>query len=277
MNTLQRIQILTVFFFITVSFQTTLCESPKYAVGLTGGYFNAYNDVHYKYSCGGCGNLLDDFAKSSYFFGIAFENSLGLGLESSIIWKLYYNSFSFFYSKKGSELKYWEYDSVLQHDVIKSLKLRWDWEGKYSLLSLDILPKIKIPYFGLGVFAGISFSYLLESNYNEVYRMLESGNVRFIGPVNEGYRMSENKKEIFMREGEIPDKNDLRFGIKAGLTYDFEIWGFLISPFLAFDYPLNSVVNRIKLDCPPDDCSYTADAHWRIIYYQAGIDLKYIF
>ncbi|MFA6571516.1 MAG: hypothetical protein WCT77_09800 [Bacteroidota bacterium] len=268
---------LLIIFVVFISFETANCEPYNYAIGVTGGYLNAYNDVQYAYYCS-C-SLMNDFNKSSYFSGITFEYPLKIGLESSIITRFYYNSFSNNYFNSNI-FPIAIYNEVTDQNEVVMCETRFEWDIQYTLLSLDILPKIKLPFIKLGIFAGVSLNYLIDSKYDEIYRLISPKKARF--PVNEdpekyGYRYADSNRTIFVTEGKIPYKNDFRFGLKAGLTYDFEYEGFMISPFVSIDYPLNPVVKQINTNCSPEICDLRADAHWRIIYYQAGIDLKYLF
>ena len=132
----------------------------------------------------------------------------------------------------------------------------------------------------LGVFAGISVSYLAQSSYTELIRIITPEYIQFPvspGLGNKGYRYSDDKRTIYLKEGEIPFKNDFRYAIKAGLTYDLDFWGMRLSPFVTMDFPLSDVVNGVNMNCAPAACKLRENAHWRITYYQAGIDLKYLF
>ena len=274
---------MVVILYMITGAQMAYCEKPKYAFGVTGGYLNAENDAKYIYNCESCGNAMGSFNKGTTFTGLTFEYLLDYGIESSIITRLYYNSFSNTYSLSGESFAHLE-ESPVPSDPprIVYVETMYDWEVKYSLITFDVLPKVKIPIINLGVFAGISISYLAESRYSESWRIVQPLNVRFnynyqAELAAKGYVYEDDDRKIRMKEGEIPFKNDIRYGFKAGLQYDFDFWGLQASPFVAIDLPMNDVVNGVNLDCPPLACSTRKDSHWKITYYQAGLDFKYIF
>jgi hypothetical protein len=265
-------------FLLSFAFQSSYSEPGKLGIGLTGGYLNASNDVHYVYSCD-FKKSMDNFNQGGYFAGIVMEYPLGLGLGSSIITRLHFNSFSYNYYVDGASYPSLVddgnggYKTIYEHS-------NWDRAGNNSLLSLDLLPKIVIPFLKLGVFAGISVSYLIHNDYSEIYRLPSLFPLSYPQTqelINKGYRISYEENAIYYKEGEIPYKNNFRYAMKAGLTYDFNFWGMRLSPFLTMDFPLSDVVNGVNMACSINALSYRLDAHWRITYYQAGIDLKYLF
>ena len=272
------IHYLAVAVFLLIATQSSFSQKPSIALGITGGHLNAENDAKYVYICSTCGKSMGNFNAGTYFAGISFEYLLDIGIEGSIMSKIYYNSFSNIYSVDGVSFPNLVDASDPNYTplVVRSVTHN-DWEVNYSLLTLDILPKIKIPYLTLDLFAGISVSYLLDSRFSEIYRIISPQNVRF--PEYPEYKgMYEDKgRSIRFKDGVIPFKNDYRYGFKAGMQYDFDFWGLRLSPFVAIDIPFNSVVNGVNLNCPPLACSTRTDAHWKITYYQAGLDLKYLF
>jgi len=222
---------------------------------------------------------VEQFQSKQLFLRTLFRVRSWAWLEKSLLSRIYFNSFDFKYSVPGDS-----YPSLVDDGkggyTTQNSSTSWDWEGKYSLVTLDILPKITIPYLKLGFFAGPSVSYLTESKYTEIYRILTPEQVQFkrqTGYEKLGYRYADHDRTVYLKEGKIPYKNDFRFGIKAGLTYDFEFWGLRLSPFVSIDYPLNSVVNGANTSCSPAICALRKDAHWRILFMQAGMDLKYMF
>jgi len=265
-------------FLLSFAFQSSHTEPGKLGIGLTGGYLNASNDVHYVYSCD-FKKSMDNFNQGGYFAGIVLEYPLGLGLGSSIITRLHFNSFSYNYYVDGASYPSLVddgnggYKTIYEHS-------NWDRAGNNSLLSLDLLPKIVIPFLKLGVFAGISVSYLIHNDYSEIYRLPSLFPLSYPQTqelINKGYRISYEENAIYYKEGEIPFKNDFRYAIKAGLNYDLNLGKFCISPFITMDFPLNDVVNGANTACPSDTNNIRTNLHWRITYYQFGIDLKYLF
>ena len=269
---------------LLIAVQAAFSQPLKSGIGITSGYFNALNDVRYVYNCYSCqcNGVTENFNKGNYFAGITYEFAFNAGIEGSIITKLYYNSFSFFNIKLQDNFPSIHINppDTLRNQIIYS-STQWEFQGKYSLLSLDIMPKITIPYLKLGMFFGFSFSYLLDSKYTEIYRLVgEPYNATFTNNdefAKNGWRLSEDKRAIYLKEGNIPLKNDFRYGLKFGLTYDYDILGFRFSPFVAVDYPLSSVINGVNTSCPASDSLYRGDFHWKITYLQAGIDVKYLF
>lgn len=272
-----KLQLLALFL-LSITFQISYSEPGKIGLGLTGGYLNASNDVHYVYSCD-VKKFMDNFIQGGYFAGIVLEYPLGLGLGSSIVSKLYCNNFSYSYLNNGES-----YISIVDDGKGGSKAVNtetfWGWRGNYSLMSLDILPKIKIPFIDLGLFAGLSFSYLINSNYNEKYMISEPDYIQFYVNdeyIKQGYRYTDNNRTMILKEGEIPYKNNFRYSIKAGLNYDLLLSKYTISPFVTIDLPLNSVVNGVNQGCTPEINAIRTGYHWKITYFQFGIDLKYLF
>lgn len=251
-------------------------EKPQFALGFTGGYLNVKNNVKYVYNCENC-RFLDNFNKSGFLSGISFEYTAGLGFDLSFLVNLYYNNFTFSRSADGDVFQSLVPDGNGSYKTVITTT-RFYWEGKYALLSLDILPKILIPRSKLGIYAGFSLSYLVNSDYNEIYKIVSPEDVTFKRPdVDLGIRYADNDRSIYLKEGEIPFKNSFRLGLKSGLSYDVEFWDLRLTPFVSVDFPLTSVVNGVNLNCATNVCNTRKDAHWKITYYQIGIDFKYLF
>ena len=263
---------------ISITCISSHAEPGKVGIGVTGGYLNASNDVKYVYSCY-MTKFMENFNQGGYFTGIVLDYPLGLGLAGSIVTKLYYNNFSYHYMQRGDS-----YISFVNNGkdepTPNQIETIVGWNGKYSLLSLDVLPKIKIPYINVGLFAGLSFSYLANSVYNENNMIGRPNYIQFkvdYTYIDKGYRYTDNNRTIIFKEGELPYKNNFRYAIKAGLNYDLHLGEFCISPFISMDFPLNDVVNGANTACPSDTNNIRTNLHWRITYYQFGIDLKYLF
>ena len=277
MKKLINLQLLALFL-LFITFQSSHSEPGKIDFGITGGYLNASNEVHYVYSCD-FKKFMDNFNQGGYFTGIVLEYPLGLGLGSSIITRLHFNSFSYNYYVDGASYPSLVDDGNGGYKTIYE-HTNWDRAGNNSLLSLDLLPKIVIPYLNMGVFAGISASYLIHNDYKEIYRSsfpIHLSYPQMIEYEKKGYRISYEENAIYYKEGEIPYKNNFRYSIKAGLNYDLNLGKFCISPFISMDFPLNDVVNGANTACPSDTNNVRTNLHWRISYYQCGIDIKYLF
>ncbi len=263
---------------LSITFQLSHTEPGKLGFGLTGGYLNASNNVNYVYNCEFC-KTLTNFSKGGYFIGITHELPLTTFLETSLLTKLYYNSFSNLYHTVGDTYPFLLDDGKGGYFTSYSIT-NYNWDLTYGLISLDIMPKIKIPIINLGVFAGVSISYLLNSSYTEF--------IHFDSPdltkmwtsdvyLKKGYRYADSNMTLYTKEGSLPYKNDFRYTIKAGLNYDFQFMEMTISPFISMDYPLSEVVNGSNSTCSLEAMVYRMNQYWKITYYQFGIDLKYLF
>lgn len=271
--------ILKIAVLLVILSQNSYSEEKIFGIGVTSGSFWAINDVKYLYNCTSC-KALNDFTSNDFFWGMTTETKFLFPNSLSFLANVYYSRFSFLDKEDGDS-----YPSIVRDENGDSKTIYsitdWEWEGSYSLLSLDLLLKYKIPVVDLSFSAGVSLGYLLNSHYEEYYKMLSPEDAQFARADNWqklGYEYLDNERVIRFYNKEIPYKNDFRIGLKAGIHYDLMLWDYSISPFVYYDFPLTSVVydrNRKCVSICPDYYKYTEGWHWKISYLRAGIDIKY--
>ena len=259
--------------------QNSYSEDKTFGIGVTSGTFWAINDVKYLYDCASCFPL-NDFTSNDFFWGMTTETKFLFPNSLSFLANVYYSRFSYLKKEDGGIYPALVSDGNGVQTLVNAETI-WERDGSYSLLSMDLLLKYKIPVVDLSFSAGVSLGYLLNSHYAEYYKIISPNNAQFTRPSdwNElGYEFLDNGRVVRLYNKEIPYKNDFRIGLKAGINYDFMLWDYSISPFVYYDFPLTSVVydrNRKCVSICPDYYKYTEGWHWKISYLSAGIDFKY--
>lgn len=204
---------------------------------------------------------------NGYFFGISFEYLLGSpkNSKSSIIARLLYNSMPASFEVEGDE-----FPSVAKRkdgsDTIVLSSTRHVNEVIYDMVSLDIQYKLNLFDTQFGVIVGPTFDMALTRDQDQTLELLKPEFAQFIGaapgaPVEPGISYRNNGRTLVVQEGEIPNSNALRIGIKFGVQYEIILNnGFYIVPNFNYNFGVTNLSN---------------DDDWRVSALQLGVDIRF--
>ncbi|PKL80496.1 MAG: hypothetical protein CVV25_04100 [Ignavibacteriae bacterium HGW-Ignavibacteriae-4] len=205
---------------------------------------------------------------NGYFFGISFEYLLGGAKDSksSIIARLLYNSMPASFEVAGDE-----YPSVAKRTGLPDTTIFSSTEHKneviYNMITFEAQYKLNLFDTQFGVVVGPTFDFAMQKDQNQTYALLTPDYAKFnitTTPEEQaalGISYSDDGRTLIVKEGEIPNSNALRVGIKFGVQYEILLaGGFYIVP--SFNYNFG-VTNLSSVD------------DWRVSALQLGIDVRF--
>lgn len=217
-----------------------------------------------------CPNF-ENGSANGFFVGISVEYLLGGAKNSdvSIIGRAMYNTFPSYFEQQGDNLpttvNVRQQDGSLQPEQrITSINYLNDID--YSAISLDLLVKYNfVPLtqtIQFGVVAGPTFDFALTTG--EINRM------QLVSPDNASLVVSPqasangwsypDPRTLQFNDGEIPDAQAFRAGLKIGAQLEINQSGFLIVPNLMYNLALTNL---------------SPDFDWRVSALQIGVDLRF--
>jgi len=76
-----------------------------------------------------------------------------------------------------------------------------------------------------------------------------------------GYQSTDNDRTIIIKEGDIPESNAFRFGVKAGVQYEIITAGrTYIVPAIYYNFGITNLSSR---------------ENWRVNSLQMGVDIRF--
>lgn len=235
---------------------------PRIYVGPIGGF-------NQNYHTGGFASFVQDVNcptfgtgdATGYYAGISAEYLLGdvKDARTSIIARLAYDVRPAQFSEIGDAQPSRLIISETEEEIINSTTEHVA-EIKFAMINLDILFKYMIGNTRLGVTAGPSIGYALTGTINQQFNLVEPNNVQFIRDPASPYQYANFDRSIIVRDGDIPDFNALRFGIKAGLQYEINVKKMIVVPAVWYDFGLTKL---------------TSTENWRVNAFQAGVDVRF--
>jgi hypothetical protein len=133
----------------------------------------------------------------------------------------------------------------------------------YSLLNLDVLYKMNVFYTDFGIAIGPSFGFNLDNHEVQKYSLVYPNNLNFKRSdtlISKGYRYENNDRTIVVFDDKVHEISNMRVGLKVGLEYKFDLFGYCIYPSVYYNWALTKVNKNDK---------------WYINYFQAGISIMY--
>jgi hypothetical protein len=135
----------------------------------------------------------------------------------------------------------------------------------YSVISAEVCYKINpIPGMGLGFTIGPTFDFALTKTQDQRYILvypLEAQFRRDQKSIDElGYQYVDNDRTIIIKEGDIPNSNAFRLGIKAGVQYEILYNTLTIVPAMYYNFGVTNL---------------SSQESWRVNALQVGVDLRW--
>jgi hypothetical protein len=199
---------------------------------------------------------------NGYYFGLSFEYLLGnaKNSKSSIIARLLYNSFPAYFEQGGDT-----YPSLVEdpssptgYTTVES-STKHELNVKYSTITFE--PCYKLNLIGtFGFTVGPTFDFTMNTELEQTYKLIEPDYVQFKEDPNSGYRYSDDKRTIYVQEGEIPDAAGFRLGLKAGVQYEILLGRMYVVPAVYYNYGITKL---------------TSMENWYVHALQMGVDIRF--
>jgi hypothetical protein len=149
-------------------------------------------------------------------------------------------------------------------DVINSSTIHTQ-DITYSLITAEVMYKINpIPGIPLGFTIGPTFDYALTRNQDQRYTLVLPLEAQFRRndeiALERGYRYVNDDRTIIVKEGEIPDSQGFRLGIKAGMQIELLAGKWTVVPGIFYNYGVTNL---------------SSAENWRVNVLQMGVDFRY--
>jgi hypothetical protein len=207
---------------------------------------------------------------NGYFFGINTEIFF-LGqkrTEQSVIVRLLYNTFPSFFEVGTNDYYPSLVRTVVNGDTIIETKFTATTntlQVNYNVITIEAQYKFN-PVFNFGVIIGPTIDFVtLKKTLNQKFKLLsDDPNVQFErNPdiITEGGVYTDNDRTIIVHDGDIPNSSSFRFGIKAGVQYEFDLPGLgKIVPSANYNFGVTKL---------------SASENWRVNAFQIGVDIRF--
>ena len=232
---------------------------PRVYVGPVVGYNRALHSSGFQSVAGDV--LCPTFETGTgngFYVGGTFEYLLGSPKDSksSIIAKLVYNYIPAFYEEDGDRLPSLDGNGEVVYSTVRHVA-----EIKYATIDLEALYKLNLFDSYFGVVVGPTVGYVIQSDREQRMELVEPLNAVFDPSlVGDDVEYINNGRGIITNRDDLPNKNPIRVGIKAGVQYELPIGRVLLVPHAFYNYGITEV--------SPDD-------NLRINALQFGVDLRF--
>jgi hypothetical protein len=232
---------------------------PRVYVGPVVGYNRALHSSGFQSVAGDV--LCPTFETGSgngFYAGGSFEYLLGspTASRSSIIVKALYDYMPAYYEVPGDQLPSLGPDGSVVNSTVRHVA-----EVKYTTVALEGLYKLNLFDSYFGVVVGPTVGLVISADREQRMELVEPLNAVFdpalVGPDVE---YINNGRAIITRRDDLPEKNGIRVGIKAGVQYELPIGRLLFVPHIFYNYGITEV-------SPTDNL--------RINALQMGVDLRF--
>jgi hypothetical protein len=195
---------------------------------------------------------------NGFFAGLSFEYLLGNPTfsTSSVILKALYNSLPVSLVEPSVEGALPSRNS--QGQIVLS-DVQHTNDVTYNVLTVETFYKMNLVG-GLGVFAGPTFDFALSKDHNQKLELINPENAQFVPVENSGYKYSTDLRSITVSEGDIPNSNAFRLGLKAGVQYEILMGSFYLVPHVSYNLGVTNL---------------SSSEDWRVNALQIGLDLRY--
>lgn len=217
-----------------------------------------------------CPNF-ENGSANGFFVGVSVEFLLGGSVNSqmSIIGRAMYNTFPSYFEQQGDNLpttvNVQQQDGSLKPEQrITSINYLNDID--YSTASLDVLFKyVVLPLnqtIWLSVVAGPTVDFALTTGEINRMQLVSPDNASLVQSpqADENGWTYPDPRTLQFNDGEIPDAQSLRVGLKVGAQLEINYSKFLIVPNVMYNMALTNL---------------SPDFDWRVNALQIGVDLRY--
>lgn len=204
---------------------------------------------------------------NGFFAGISFEYLLGgaKNSTSSIIARLLYNSMPANFEVEGDR---YPSNAVRPNntDTLIYSSVSHKNEVIYDMITFEAQYKLNLFDSEFGIVVGPTFDFALTKDQNQTVQLVEPDYAKFIEVTPEeqakqGIKYSADGRTLIAKEGEIPNSNALRIGLKFGVQYEIILnSGMYIVPGFNYNYGVTNL---------------SSDDDWRVSAIQIGVDIRF--
>ncbi len=247
-------------------------ERPPIYIGPVFGYNRSMHSVDLASFDEAICPRFTDGNSNGFYVGLSWEQMLGdiTNSTSSIIFRALYNTMPA--SLETSENPIPSLVTVvdangnpISETIINSSTLHTQ-DISYSMITGEVMYKINpIPGLPVGFTVGPTFDIAMSKTQDQRYKLVQPLEAQF--KVNQqaidenGYKYVDNDRTIIIKEGDIPESNSFRFGIKAGVQFEIVTSGRMyIVPSMYYNFGITNLSSR---------------ENWRVNALQMGVDLRF--
>lgn len=243
-------------------------ERPPIYIGPVIGYNRSMHTVDLASFDQAICPRFTDGQSNGFFVGLSFEQNLGKDIKSStssFIFRVLYNTMPASLEVSEDPIPSLitivdETGNTVGEDLINSSTLH-TMDITYSVVTAEVMYKINpIPGIPLGFTIGPTFDFALTKNQDQRYKLVQPLEAQFKKDETSGYKYVDNDRTIIIKEGEIPESNGFRFGIKAGMQFEILAGKWTVVPGIFYNYGITDLS--------------TAE-NWRVNVLQMGVDFRF--
>lgn len=207
---------------------------------------------------------------NGFFVGISFEQHLGkdiLSSTSSFIFRLLYNSLpaSLDVSENPIPSLITVINGTDTSEIIENSSTIHTMDITYNLITAEVMYKINpIPGIPLGFTVGPTFDYAITKKQDQRYKLVQPLEAQFVRNealiIQKGYKYIDNDRTIIIKEGDIPNSNGFRLGIKAGMQFEILAGKWVVVPGFFYNFGVTNL---------------SSAENWRVDALQMGVDFRY--
>lgn len=209
---------------------------------------------------------------NGFYVGISWENMLGdaVNTTSSIIVRALYNTMPASLEVSENPIPSLvtivdDNGAPIDEKIINSSTIHTQ-EVSYSMITAEIMYKLNpIEGIPLGFSVGPTFDFAMTKTQDQRYSLVQPLEAQFKRnqqAIDEyGYQYVDNDRTIIIKEGDIPESNAFRFGLKAGVQFEIITSGRMyIVPALYYNFGITNLSSR---------------ENWRVNALQMGVDVRF--
>lgn len=242
---------------------------PRIYIGPVGGYNYSVHTGEFASIPGNiAGNAIpcpvfQGGTNNGFYAGGTVEYLLGNPKDavSSIIGKLVYNNMPGNFELDGTP-----YQVVGPNGAPVNTTVQHVNEVKYHTIDLDILYKLNLFGTSFGVVGGLTGGYSLgTAQHDQRFQLIDPISAQFVPDPDaaaKGLTYSSDFRTITISQGDLPNTNAVRVGIKAGVQYELPLFGnkFNLVPHAFYNFGITKLTNA---------------ENWRVNAFQTGVDLRF--
>lgn len=203
---------------------------------------------------------LEDGMANGFFVGINTEVILGNPKDSrsSLIFRVLYNQMPSTFEQFNDRLP----SRVLRgtDTITVFTSTMFDAQVKYTTIDFEAMYRIGLGVTGFGIQAGPVISYAIQRTITQHFKLTDPPNAQFVPEPN--YTYTDFNRTAIIYDGDIPESNALRIGLKAGIQYEILLRRLTIVPSLNYNFGLTNL---------------TQSESWRVNTVQAQVDVRFAF
>ncbi|MFW6276449.1 MAG: hypothetical protein ACOC2K_02105, partial [Bacteroidota bacterium] len=205
---------------------------------------------------------------NGFYAGLTMEYILGevLDATNSIIARITYNTLPTYteeYTEEGGGLpsiitdpNTGEKTEVLSQSIHTA-------DVSFNSIQVDVMYKFNFFGSGLGIAVGPNFGFAMAKTYEQQLSLTDPPEAQFERADDwqqRGFEYINDDRTIVIEDGDIPNSNAFRLGIKAGIQYEYLMGQLYVVPHAYYNFGVTQL---------------SEDNDWRVDALQIGVDVRY--